>query len=841
MPLRRITPGLNALLASGMVLLLAPYSDSVAAERVQQIGGVIIPQAFSQALQDGMSIPLFIHLEGSRDNQNDQRIGAAYIWLDGDVLRVRQITLEEGDDNARVSDETRQQLSRLSNEAFNDALKIPLTDAAQLQLSLRQLLLQLVVKREALGTVLRSRSEDIGQSSVKTFSNNLTYNLGVYNNQMRSGGSNTSSYLSLNSVSALREHHVVLDGSLYGIGTSHQDNELYKAMYERDFAGHRFAGGMLDTWNLQSLGPMTAISAGKIYGASWGNQASSTVFDNSQSATPVVAFLPAAGEVHLMRDGRLLSVQNFVMGNHEVDTRGLPYGIYDVDVEVIVNGRVVSKRTQRVNKLFTRGRGAGAPLAWQIWGGSFHMDRWSESGKKTQLAKESWLAGASASGSLSTLSWAATGYGYDNNAVGETRITLPLTEAVNINLQNMLASDSSWSSIGSVSATLPGGFSSLWINQEKTVIGDKLRRSDADNRAIGGTLNLNALWSKLGTFSISYNDDRRYNSHYYTADYYQTIYSGSFGSLGLRAGLQRYNNGDSNANTGKYIALDLSLPLGNWFSAGMTHQNGYTMANISARKQFNEGAIRTVGANISRAISGDTGDDKTLSGGAYTQFETRYTNGTLNVNSGADGYVNTNLTASGSVGWQGKNIAASGRTDGNAGVIFNTGLEDDGKLSAKVNGRIVQLSGKRNYLPLSPYSRYEVELQNSKNSIDSYDIVSGRKSHLTLYPGNVAVIEPEVKQMVTVSGRIRAEDGTLLANARINNHIGRTRTDENGEFVMDVDKKYPTIDFSYGGNKTCEVALELSQARGAVWVGDVVCSGLSSWAAVQQTGEGNES
>ncbi|MBW6838891.1 hypothetical protein KXT47_26455, partial [Salmonella enterica subsp. enterica serovar Weltevreden] len=92
---------------------------------------------------------------------------------------------------------------------------------------------------------------------------------------------------------------------------------------------------------------------------------------------------------------------------------------------------------------------------------------------------------------------------------------------------------------------------------------------------------------------------------YYTADYYQNVYSGPFGSLGLRAGIQRYNNGDSNANTGKYIALDLSLPLGNWFSAGMTHQNGYTMANLSARKQFDEGTIRTVGANLSRAISGD--------------------------------------------------------------------------------------------------------------------------------------------------------------------------------------------------------------------------------------------
>lgn len=67
---------------------------------------------------------------------------------------------------------------------------------------MRQLLLQLVVKREALGTVLRSRSEDIGQSSVNTLSSNLSYNFGVYNNQLRNGGSNTSSYLSLNNVTS---------------------------------------------------------------------------------------------------------------------------------------------------------------------------------------------------------------------------------------------------------------------------------------------------------------------------------------------------------------------------------------------------------------------------------------------------------------------------------------------------------------------------------------------------------------------------------------------------------------------------------------------------------------
>lgn len=38
---------------------------------------------------------------------------------------------------------------------------------------------------------------------------------------------------------------------------------------------------------------------------------------------------------------------------------------------------------------------------------------------KDPAGEESWLAGLSASGSLSTLSWAATGYGYDNQAVGK--------------------------------------------------------------------------------------------------------------------------------------------------------------------------------------------------------------------------------------------------------------------------------------------------------------------------------------------------------------------------------------------------------------------------------------
>jgi hypothetical protein len=226
-----------------------------------------------------------------------------------------------------------------------------------------------------------------------------------------------------------------------------------------------------------------------------------------------------------------------------------------------------------------------------------------------------------------------------------------------------------------------------------------------------------------------------------------------------------------------------------------------------------------------------------MNGGAYARFDTKYSAGTVNVSSSADGYVNTSLAASGSVGWQGRDIAASGRSEGNAGIIFNTGIESDGMLTARVDGRTVKLTGNKNYVPLSPYGQYEVELMNNKNSAESFDIVTRRKSKLTLYPGNVAVITPEIKQMVTVFGRIKAEDGTLLANAYIKNHIGRTRTDDKGEFIMDVDKKFPVIDFTYRGNQSCEVSLDLSKAQGAIWVGDVICNGLQTYAGNLPTGE----
>ncbi len=96
----------------------------------------------------------------------------------------------------------------------------------------------------------------------------------------------------------------------------------------------------------------------------------------------------------------------------------------------------------------------------------------------------------------------------------------------------------------------------LWVNG-KNRIGNQLRRSDADNRAIGGTLNLNSLWSKLGTFSISYNAMTAATTAIITRQItIKVLTAVPLVRLACGRGIQRYNNGDSSANTGKYIALD---------------------------------------------------------------------------------------------------------------------------------------------------------------------------------------------------------------------------------------------------------------------------------------------
>ncbi|MEX0633123.1 hypothetical protein M8494_17925 [Serratia ureilytica] len=69
-----------------------------------------------------------------------------------------------------------------------------------------------------------------------------------------------------------------------------------------------------------------------------------------------------------------------------------------------------------------------------------------------------------------------------------------MTESIQISLQNMAASDRSWSLVNSVSAAFARRLQQRMDQSEKTQIGDRLLQNDAYSRAVGG----GAIWGRCG-------------------------------------------------------------------------------------------------------------------------------------------------------------------------------------------------------------------------------------------------------------------------------------------------------------------------------------------------------
>ncbi|MEQ4924460.1 CS1-pili formation C-terminal domain-containing protein, partial [Proteus hauseri] len=342
------------------------------------------------------------------------------------------------------------------------------------------------------------------------------------------------------------------------------------------------------------------------------------------------------------------------------------------------------------------------------------------------------------------------------------------------------------------------------------------------NYSFGTTLNFTQFWEYAGSFTYSYTKDLRDKNKSKSFEYSTSLYTGRYGSMSLRAGVQRYHYDNQNSTNEKYITLDFSLPLATWLSAGVSSSNGNVRGELSASKNFEDSAIRSAGLSVSTLLHDKDGTDSDFAVNGYGMFDTKYSTGTLTMNRPNNDRFNTTLTARGSFAYSDMNFSASGKQE-TAGVIVKTGIEGEGNIAANVNGQRFILSGNNNFIPLSPYGTYKIELLNDKHSEDSFDIASGRVKNVVLYPGNVAVHQPELKQMVTVFGRMKAPDGTLLASAQVRNHIGRTQTDAQGQFAMDVDKRYPVISLQQDDKQVCEAELDLSSARGVLWVGDIIC------------------
>ncbi|HHR5860535.1 TPA: TcfC E-set like domain-containing protein [Providencia alcalifaciens] len=795
-----------------------------------KISGYIIPPAFANALEEGMSIPVFLQLSDNKEADNKgSKIADATIIIDQGKIKLSHFSLIDSINGPKLNSSLTDKLGNQHDIFFNEENSITIDSNAVLKFNILSFDLSLYVDKSAIVPQKQIRKSVLGNSSVREFTAVANYDLGVFHSQVKNAISSSSSYFSLDSLLAFAEDHFNLNASAYSIGKSNSNFELYRAMYERDYNGLHFAFGLMDTWNLQSIASLTALSSSKIYALSVGNNSSSFVNNSQQSLNPIYVFLNSPGEIRIYRQGKLLNIQNYPMGNFEIDTSMLPYGIYDVTIETIIDGEVVKTQDQTINKSFGAITGEYNKLNWELYGGYADFDKRTYERKNTEQSiapSKSYLAGVSIAYNypiLSGISFKASNYGFDKFLVQEIGINASLNNYVSLSWQKMLENHGSHRDIATVSISLPDGYGSLWASKEKTNIKGELPLHNADNYSYGSTLNLDKIITRGGSFTISNTIDRYAGSDSINYEYANTLFSSSYGSVGLRAGVQRYYYRDQISTNEKFINIDFSLPISAWLSSGISSSNGNIKSNVYANKNFEDSAIKNIGISISKLIRSKNNGDSDFSALGYTSYESKYNSGTLILNRPDNNRINSNFTSKGSLAYTDGVISPSGQ-QGKSGVIINSDIKGDGSMLAKVNGLNYAINDVNTFIPLSPYSDYEIQLMNNGKSQDSFDIISGRNKSLTLYPGNIALFKPKIRQLVTVFGRLKSSDGKYIKYTQVQNHIGRTRTDENGEFSMDVDIRYPVISSILEDKKTvCEADLNLQDARGALWMGEITC------------------
>lgn len=866
-----------------------------------QIGNFILPPFFSRALSEGLSVPIYLRYVNApaQDNATPtlprQKIADAILYYD-QTLHIKDIAFIEQDHGTQLSDDTLHLLQSLKNQAFEGDTRLKVSDNAELQLDLKTLNLELIVDQQALAVRSISRQQVLGASTSRALTSVLNYRTGSYFNRY-DDQKDSSSYLNLDQILAYREHHLSLNGAIYGIGGKQSDSKLYRAIYEHDVDGYRFSAGLMDTWNLQSIVSMSALNVDKLYAVSYGNQSYTVQDDNTQSLTPIVVFLPTAGSVQVYRDGRLLNIQEMPMGSNEIDTTRLPYGIYTVQLKTMIDGQETAHTTAQINKTFGRNSSVMGKLAWQAFAGmldyrqnlslsdrqQFDRDQQDHQQDHQQLdrqnldvknsnknrqnrisavgrsnlvtddeisiepldpsspwitphtqIKKTWLAGVAASISLPWLSGTtlkSTLYGFDQFYITESEANISINQSLSVNQQWMWASDQSWRSSSSLNYQIPKGLGSLWAIREYSAMGDALETYKHSSYGVGGSLNLKSLLSQLGYLSLSYNRDFIANTSNTNLDYHQNIFNSRHATVNLRTGLQYAKQADSFGQNmqDKYVYIEAKIPLTTRWSAGVTKQNKNIMGDLSFRKDFDQHMIRSLGVSVSNSFGQQGGSEKSriedLRVSANSTYSSKYNQGSLSLNQNGSSNSSLTLTTQGSVAMTNTGIVL-GKDTQTSGVMIKTNLEDQGELSAQINGQAYKLSGKNNFIALAPFQKYNVELMNAQDSRDSVNIIQGRNTQVILYPGNVDVIQPEIKEMVTVFGRILDQDGQAAAHKQIHNHIGKTETDQQGAFVMDIDKRYPVINLIEPNGARCESKVNLKGARGAIWVGALQCKPL---------------
>ncbi len=644
--------------------------------------------------------------------------------------------------------------------------------------------------------------------------------------EQRSGRYNLMAQGSIGQWTPLLEGEVSQSGS--GQAAQHHVQQLYA---EHEGTGHFYRLGYFSPYAQGLVRQPTLFGGGTptVLGVMLGDSDTLLIEQGQVSTTPVYVTPSRPGMVEIYRDGQLINSQQVLSGLQALDTKVLPTGIYEVELHVLEDGQVTERRREMIYK----------PMNWQNPDESWRFNLFV--GQQTRLFSnwEEDTARPLSSGVML------------NHLLTPSVVVGASSQYIDQRWQNGLSADWSldkqWRLFGNLMATqaLGSGFDlqalyhygegSLVLSHQQQRQHGKVGEESRDLKQSNLSLQQRLDECHSANFYLAHQVGRglgadlgwRYNGELlgHTVSWNLTVFDRP-GSISTDHARDRGGMLSLSMNLGGEHSL-LAIGIGSRTSrSGGQERN----ASLGYQQQLEWGALQSVGANL-------TTDSYGVGTAGYAKFQGALVSGDAHLQSSSYNRAlsgGLNLDSTLAFGDEGS-LTMTGQSQGfEAGMIVD--LESDmPELTLRADddqGSNIKLRPGRNLIPVAAYRSGAVQLDLAEHDAPS---VSIRPNVLPyhLNKGGVAYHKVRVMQTVTVIGRLLDEKGDPLRGAMVVNHAGRTVSEADGFFAVEMSERNPSLQVEYQGAQQCDLALDTARAerqQAVLLLGDLVCS-TQAWAS----------
>ncbi|WFO50436.1 CS1-pili formation C-terminal domain-containing protein [Aeromonas veronii] len=557
-----------------------------------------------------------------------------------------------------------------------------------------------------------------------------------------------------------------------------------------------------------------------VLGVMWGSSDLLRRERGVPSLAPIQVAPARPGMVEIYRDGNLIQSQPVVSGLQALDTRSLPGGIYEVELRLLEDGQESRRWREMIYKpsnwqtpeepwrfnLF-----AGRQTRWLVRQGDSELEGASGGAAVNHLLLPSLVVGAGsqyvdrrAQHSLS-LDWEATsqlhgfaslnqsvdmGWGYDLQGIywhgnsslvaSHSRNLRKQGEASSVSSLSLQQSLEKWGSLG------------VYLSHQ----------SGRGNGVDVGWHYSDRLWGRWVTWGVTLFDRPGSESTAQQRDRGSTL------SLTVNLG------GDDR---------QLSLGLGsNTSRSGGAQRSAY----LNYQQEVDWGPLRQVSV-------GSTHDSYGTGLSGYGRFAAPWLGGDLfaqhsSYNEQVTGGINLeSVVALGQEGELALGSREMGGMGNEAAMILDIDADDEAvRIRVSDDQGSVQTLGPGRHLVSVP------ALQSGTLQLEMAD---HEGAPLTIKPsvlpyhlnrGGVGYGQVNAMSTVTVIGRLLDGQGVPLKGAMVANHAGRTVSEADGFFVLEMSERNPSLRVEYQGAQQCDLALDMVRAgrqQAVLLLGPLVC------------------